>query len=187
MLKENSYLTTFDTYMQHAVDALAQEFQGIRTNRASVGLLEPLRVEVYGSSTPIQQVSTITTPDARTIVVQVWDKSATKAVEKAIRESDLGLNPAVDGQTIRIAMPVLTEERRHELTKVAAKYAEESKVSVRNTRRDAMDWIKKSEKNGEITEDDVHRMSDEVQKITDRHIKEIDTMLEKKQRDIMIG
>ncbi|MDR1907436.1 MAG: ribosome recycling factor, partial [Holosporales bacterium] len=155
-------LANFDARMHASVDALGQEFQGIRTNRASVGLLDPIRVEMYGAVVPIQQVGTVTAPDARTLVVQVWDKGAAKAVEKAIRDSDLGLNPSTDGQTIRVPMPSLTEERRQELTKVAAKYAEESRVAVRNVRRDAMDWIKKSEKSGEITEDDEHRLSDEI-------------------------
>jgi ribosome recycling factor len=181
----DSRLQSFDSRMCGAVDTLATEFQGIRTSRASTGLLDPIRIEMYGSLVPMQQVGTVTAPDARTLVVQVWDKGAVKAVEKAIRESDLGLNPAVDGQTIRIPMPMLTEERRQELSKVAAKYAEESRVAIRNVRRDAMDWIKKSEKDSTLTEDEAHRLSDEVQKTTDAHVKEIDAMLDKKQKDIM--
>ncbi|MDR1208648.1 MAG: ribosome recycling factor [Holosporales bacterium] len=181
----DSRLSSFDSRMQSSVDALAQELQGIRTSRASISLLDPIKVDMYGSLVPIQQVGTVAAPDARTLVIQVWDRSAVKSVEKAIRDSDLGLNPSVDGQMIRIPMPALTEERRQELSKVAAKYAEESKIAVRNVRRDAMDWIKKSEKGGAVTEDESHRLGDESQKITDAHIRDIDAMLEKKQKEIM--
>lgn len=178
-------LVSFDARMTATVEALLQEFQGIRTNRASVGLLDPLRVDAYGSLVPLQQVGTVSAPDARMLVVQVWDKSMVKAVDKAIRESDLGLNPTVDGQTLRIPMPPLTEERRQELGKVAARYAEEARVAIRNVRRDAMESLKKGEKEGTLTEDDLHRLSDETQRITDQHIKDIDSVLEKKQKDIL--
>lgn len=180
----NPLLDRFDTRMKGAVDALAQELQGIRTSRASISLLDPLKVEAYGSLVPLAQVGTVSAPDARMLVVQVWDRSMVKPVEKAIRESDLGLNPAVDGQTVRIPMPPLTEERRQELSKVAAKYAEEAKVAVRNVRRDALDSFKKSEKEGELTEDDLRRLTDETQKLTDQRIKTIEDLLEKKQKDI---
>ncbi|MDR0631608.1 MAG: ribosome recycling factor [Holosporales bacterium] len=187
MSKDNvdSRLSSFDSRMHYSVEALSQELQGVRTSRASIGLLDPIKVDMYGSFIPIQQVGTVSAPDARTLVIQVWDRNSVKAVEKAIRDSELGLNPSVDGQTIRIPMPTLTEERRQELSKVAAKYAEESKVAVRNVRRDAMDWVKKSQKSGELTEDEEHRLADEIQKLTDGHIKDIDVMLEKKQKDIM--
>lgn len=178
-------LTSFDMRMKNTVESLLQELQGVRTNRASINLLDPLRIDAYGNYVSIQQVGTVSAPEARMLVVQVWDKGMVKAVEKAIRESDLGLNPSIDGQTIRIPMPLLTEERRQELTKVAAKYAEEAKVAIRNIRRDAMDWLKKSEKDGDLTEDDLHRLGDETQKLTDNHIKNIDNILEKKQKDIM--
>ncbi|MDR1597595.1 MAG: ribosome recycling factor [Holosporales bacterium] len=178
-------LSDFDARMCASEDALAQEFQGIRTNRASTSLLDPIRVDVYSSLVPLQQVGTVSAPDARTLVIQVWDKSAVKAVEKAIRESDLGLNPSSEGQNIRIPMPPLTEERRVELSKIAAKYAEETRVAIRNVRRDAMDWIKKNQKSGVLTEDDEHRLGDEIQKITDCHVKNVDVALDKKQKDIM--
>lgn len=185
MAKVDARLVHFNERMDAAVEALQQEFQGIRTNRASTSLLDPLRVEAFGSFLPIQQLGTVSAPDARMLVVQVWDKTMVKAVEKAIRESDLGLNPSVEGQTIRLPMPPLTEERRQELGKVAARYAEESRIGIRNVRREAMETLKKGEKDGSITEDELHRLSDEVQKLTDSHIKEIDSTLEKKQKDIM--
>ncbi|MDR0632872.1 MAG: ribosome recycling factor [Holosporales bacterium] len=178
-------LADFDAKMQNSVAILVREFSGIRASRASSGLLDTVRVEMYGSLVPIQQVGTISAPEARMLVVQVWDKSLVKQVEKAIRESDLGLNPAIDGQLIRIPMPTLSEERRQELSKVAARLAEETKIAVRNVRRDAMELLKKKEKAHEITEDDLHRLSDTVQKITDSRIGEIEDILEKKQKDIM--
>lgn len=171
--------------MQGALDALHKEFSGLRTGRASVGLLEPLMVEAYGSKMPITQVGTLGTPDARTLSVQVWDKGMVKAVEKAIRESDLGLNPMPDGQTIRVPMPELSQERRQELTKVAAKYAEQGRVAVRNVRRDGMDALKKLEKEGDISEDDHRRLSTEVQTLTDGFIKNIDEALSHKEQDIL--
>ncbi|GHS92668.1 ribosome-recycling factor [Alphaproteobacteria bacterium] len=176
----------FEKSMQTAVSALLQEFQGIRTSRATSGLLDPLRVEAYGNLVPVQQVGAVSVPDARTLVVQVWDKETVKAVEKAIRESDLGLNPVADGQTLRIPMPPLTEERRQELAKIASKYAEEAKIAIRNVRRDAIDWIKKSEKTGEVTEDEQHHLQDEAQKMTDDNIRDVDTALEKKRKDIFV-
>lgn len=179
-------LQDFDARMTATVDALGREFQGIRTNRASTGLLDPLRVEAYGSPVPLQQVANISAPDARMLLVQVWDKSMVKSVEKVIRESDLGLNPSVEGQTIRIPMPPLTEERRLELGKIAARYAEEARVAIRNIRREAMDSLKKAEKGGELTEDDLRRLSDEAQKMTDFHIQNVDAALDKKQKDILI-
>lgn len=178
-------LVDFDGKMTSSVESLGREFQGIRTSRASTGLLDPLRVEAYGSLVPLQQVANISAPDARMLLVQVWDKSMVKAVEKAIRESDLGLNPSVEGQSLRIPMPPLTEERRQELGKVAARYAEEARVVIRNIRREAMDTLKKSEKEGSLTEDELHRLSDEVQKLTDQHIRDIDAALDRKQKDIL--
>lgn len=171
--------------MQGALDAAHKEFSGLRTGRASVGLLEPLMVDVYGSQMPITQVGTLGTPDARTLSVQVWDKGSVKAVEKAIRESDLGLNPMADGQTIRVPMPELSAERRQELTKVAAKYAEQGRIAVRNVRRDGMDSLKKLEKEGEISEDDHRRFSAEIQNLTDSFIKKIDEALAQKEQDIL--
>lgn len=182
----NPLLSDFDNRMEIAVENLTKEFSGLRTNRASASLLDTIKVEVYGSFMPIQQVGTISVPEARMLVVQVWDKSMVKAVEKAIRESDLGLNPSSEGQNIRIPMPSLSEERRQDLVKVASRFAEESKVAIRNVRRDAMEMLKKQEKANEITEDDLRKLSDDVQKITDLHTKVIDDLLAKKQKDIMM-
>ena len=149
------------------------------------GLLDGIMVEAYGSPTPLAQVGTVSVPDARTLSVSVWDRGLAKAVEKAIMESDLGLNPASDGQLIRIPIPPLSEERRKELTKVAGKYSENSKVAVRNIRRDAMDEIKKLKKDNAISEDDEKRFENEVQKLTDEAIKKIDTLLASKEKDIL--
>lgn len=171
--------------MDGALDVLVREFTGLRTGRASVNLLDGIKVEAYGSYTPLNQVGNVTAPEARLLTVQVWDRSMVKAVEKAIREANLGLNPLVDGQAIRVPLPPLTEERRQELTKIAAKYAEEAKISVRNVRRDAMEMLKKLEKESDISEDEHHRLSDEVQKLTDARIKKIDDQLGAKQKDIM--
>ena len=171
--------------MQGALESLLKEFSGLRTGRASVALLEPLTVDAYGSQMPITQVGTLGTPDARTLSVQVWDKTMVKAVEKAIRESNLGLNPMVDGQNIRVPMPELSMERRQELTKVAAKYAEQGRVAIRNVRRDGMDSLKKLEKESSISEDDQRRFSTEIQTLTDSFIKKIDEALSQKDKDIL--
>ena len=171
--------------MDSALEVLRREFAGLRTGRASASLLEPLTVEAYGSQMPMNQVGTIAVPESRMLSVQVWDKSMVKAVEKAIRDSGLGLNPMVEGQLVRVPIPELNEERRQELTKVAGKYAEESRVAVRNVRRDGMDKLKKMEKNSEISEDDHHFWSNEVQSLTDEHVKKIDEMLSTKQQEVM--
>ena len=168
--------------MDGAVDVLVKEYAGLRTGRASASLLDPVTVEVYGSRMPINQVGTVNVPEPRLVVVQVWDATAVKSVEKAIREAGLGLNPQPDGTTIRIPIPDLSEERRKELQKVAGKYAEAARVSVRNVRRDAMDSIKKQDK---VSEDEQKRQSDETQKLTDDAIKKIDTMLADKEKDVM--
>jgi len=171
--------------MQGAVDNLRTEFAGLRTGRASASLLEPIQVDVYGASMPINQVATISVPEARMISVSVWDKSNASSVEKAIRNAGLGLNPIAEGTTIRVPLPELNEERRRELTRVAGKYAEQARVAIRNVRRDGMDSIKKSEKDGEIGKDDLKRLEDEVQKVTDHYIAEVDTALENKEGEIM--
>lgn len=178
-------LTELSRRMDGAIDVLSREFSGLRTGRASVNLLDAVKVDVYGSIMPVNQVGTIGTPEPRLITVQVWDKNMVKVVEKAIRESNLGLNPSSDGQLIRIPLPQMTEERRHELTKVAGKYAEDARISVRNVRRDGMEMLKKLEKDGDISEDEHHRLSAEVQTLTDNHIKKIDDSLAGKQKDIM--
>ena len=171
--------------MDGAVETLKGEFQGLRTGRAHSSLLEPVRVKAYGSEMPINQVGTVSVPEARMLSVQVWDRSLTSAVEKAIRDSGLGLNPQAEGQVIRVPIPQLSEERRKELSKVAGKYAEQARIAVRNVRRDGMEALKKQAKEGEISEDDQKRLSDKLQKATDEHIKMIDDMLESKEKEIM--
>ncbi len=171
--------------MDGALDVLKKEFGGLRTGRASATILDPVQVEAYGAMTPLNQVAGVSVPEPRMIVVQVWDRGVVKAVDKAIREAGLGLNPQTEGQTIRLPMPELTQERRKELTKVAHKYAEAAKISVRNVRRDGMEGLKKAEKKGEITEDEHRRFSTEIQTKTDDHVKKIDDMLAQKEQEIM--
>lgn len=174
----------YDEMMQASVDALKREFSGLRTGRASAHLLDPLQVSVYGAKMPITQVATVSTPEPRLISVQVWDKSNVGAVEKAIRESNLGLNPVIDGQILRLPIPALTAERRQELVKIAHKYAEQSKVSVRNVRRDGMDDLKKLEKDSAISQDEQRTLSNEVQEMTDKYIKMIDELTSTKEKEI---
>ena len=171
--------------MHGAVEALKHDLGGLRTGRASAGLLDPIMVDAYGSSTPLNAVAAISVPEPRMIAVNVWDKGVVVSVEKAIRASGLGLNPVVDGQTLRIPIPPLTEERRRDLAKLAGKYAEQQKVAVRNVRRDANDDLKKAEKAGEISQDEQKKMEAEVQKDTDAAIKRIDEALKAKEVEIM--
>ena len=171
--------------MNGAVATLKQEFAGLRTGRASAALLDPVMVEAYGSPTPISQVGTISVPEPRLITVQVWDKQLAKAVDKAIRDAGLGLNPQMDGQLLRIPIPELNEERRKELAKLAHKYAEQARVAVRNVRRDGMEILKKLEKDHKIGQDDHHKLGDELQKLTDAHIRDIDQALHGKEQEIM--
>lgn len=178
-------LDDIERRMDGAVTALKTEFAGLRTGRASASLLEPIQVEAYGARMPLNQVGTISVPEPRMISVQVWDRSMTKAVERAIRESDLGLNPQSDGQLIRVPLPDLSEERRSELVKVASKYAESARVAVRNVRRDGMDHLKKMEKDSDISQDDRRLYEDEIQELTDKHVKSIDEALASKEKDIM--
>ncbi len=170
--------------MESALETLKREFAGLRTGRASPGLLEPVRVEAYGSEMPLAQVGTIGVPEPRMITVQVWDRSLVGAVERAIRDAGLGLNPSSDGQLVRVPIPILTEERRTELAKAAGRYAEGSRVAVRGVRRDGMDQIKAFEKKHDISEDDAADWSSEVQKLTDHFIKRIDELLAEKEKDI---
>ena len=174
-----------DRRMNGAVATLKSELAGLRTGRASAALLDPVKVEAYGNNVPINQVGSIATPEARMITVQVWDKGLAKAVDKAIRDAGLGLNPQMDGQLLRIPLPELNQERRKELSKLAAKYAEAARVSVRNVRRDGMDLLKRLEKDGKIGQDDHHTKGDELQKLTDAHVKDIDTALHTKEQEIM--
>lgn len=171
--------------MDGALATLGKEFGSLRTGRASTNLFDAVQVEAYGSMVPMNQVGNVTAPEARMLVVSVWDKSMVKAVEKAIRESDMGLNPAVDGQTIRVPIPAPSEDRRKEMVKTAHKYAESAKVAVRNVRRDGMDELKKQEKEKKISEDEQRTQSDKVQKLTDDYVKKIDELLVVKEKDIM--
>ena len=171
--------------MKGAITALSHEFGGLRTGRASASLLEPVSVEAYGTQMPMDQVGTISVPEPRMLSVQVWDKGMVGAVEKAIRNANLGLNPIIDGQLLRIPIPELNEERRVELTKVAHRYAEQARVAVRNVRRDGMEFLKKSEKSGHMSEDEHRMWSDEIQKMTDETIKQIDEALSTKEGEIM--
>ncbi|WP_425990829.1 ribosome recycling factor [Brevundimonas sp. TWP2-3-2] len=178
-------LKTYRDRMDKAVSSLKEEFQGLRTGRANAGLLDPVQVQAYGSSSPLNAVAAISVPEPRMISVSVWDKTMVGPVEKAIRAAGLGLNPIVDGQTLRIPVPPLTEERRKDLAKLAGKYAETQKISVRNVRRDANDDLKKAEKAGDISQDEQKKMETEVQKDTDAAIKRIDETLKTKEVEIM--
>jgi ribosome recycling factor len=178
-------LDDYKKRMDGALTALTHEFGGLRTGRASPTLLDPITVEAYGAVSPLNQVAGVSVPEPRMISVQVWDRSVVQAVDKAIRSANLGLNPIIDGQTLRIPIPPLTGERRTELSKVAAKYAEQQRVAVRNIRRDAMDHLKKLEKDHVISEDEHKKHGVEVQKATDDHIKKIDDMLRHKEEEIM--
>ena len=171
--------------MRGAVEALKREFGGLRTGRASVSLLEPLVVEAYGASMPINQIGTIGAPEARLLTVQVWDRTNVRAVERAILESGLGLNPSVDGQLVRVPIPELSEERRAELAKVAHRYAEGARVAVRNVRRDGMDTLRRMEKEGELSQDDHRLWAAEIQDLTDRYVGEVDSTASAKESEIM--
>src|ERR671917_2029047 len=182
--------TTFDLAdvkrrMQGAINAFKNDLASLRTGRASANLLDPIQVDAYGTAMPITQVATVSVPEPRLLSVQVWDRSMVAAVEKAIRESDLGLNPQTEGQTIRLRIPEMTEQRRKEMVKVAHKYAEEARIAVRHVRRDGLDLLKKLEKDGTIGQDDEKRQADQVQKATDQAIAEVDSVLATKEKEIM--
>ena len=178
-------LSDLERRMKGAVEVLRQEFGGLRTGRASASLLDPLQVDAYGSQMPLNQLGTVSVPEARMLSVQVWDKTMVAAVEKSIRSSGLGLNPIVDGQVLRLPIPELTEERRVEIGKIANKYAEQARVAVRNVRRDGMDQLKKLEKDGEISEDEQKFYGKDVQKMTDDTIAAIDQLFTEKEEEIM--
>ena len=171
--------------MDTAIDVLKKEFAGLRTGRASASLLDPVMVEAYGATMPLVQLATISVPEPRLLTVQVWDKAMVKAVEKAIRDAGLGLNPAAEGQNVRVPIPPLNEERRAELVKVAHRYTEQAKVSVRNVRRDGMDALKKMEKDGLINQDQQRQHGQDVQGMTDGHIQRVDDVLAAKEKEIM--
>ncbi len=171
--------------MNGAVDSLKSDLSGLRTGRANVALLDPVVAEVYGAMMPLNQVATVSAPEPRMLSVQVWDKSNTTAVEKGIAKAGLGLNPMTDGQTIRLPIPDLTEERRRELAKLAGQYAEKARIAIRNVRRDGMESLKEDEKKKEISEDERKRMEDDVQKLTDKYVAEADAAAEAKEKEIM--
>ncbi len=171
--------------MDGAIGVLRSEFGGLRAGRASTSLLEPVQVDAYGARMAMSQVGTISAPEPRLLTVQVWDNGLVTSVEKAIRESDLGLNPQTEGQVIRVPIPELDEERRQELVKVAHKYAEQARVAVRNVRRDGMESLKKMEKDGDISKDEHRAWSDDIQKMTDSHVSGIDEALQHKEQEIL--
>jgi ribosome recycling factor len=178
-------LSECDSRMNKALDALKNELVKIRTGRASTALLDTVRVEAYGQMSPINQIASLSVPDAHTITIQPWDKSMLSHIEKAIKAANLGLNPMNDGQLIRVPMPPLTEERRKEIVKLVKKFGEEAKVSVRNARRDAMESLKKSEKDAGFSEDERKRAEDDVQKRTDGKVKEVDNVVASKEKEVM--
>jgi ribosome recycling factor len=178
-------LTDLAKRMDGAVEVLRKELQGLRTGRASASLLEPITVEAYGQAMPLAQCATINVPEPRLITVQVWDRGLVKAVDKAIRNAGLGLNPVGEGQLLRVPLPELSQERRTELVKVAHKYAEQARIAVRNVRHDGMNSLKRMEKDGELSQDEAKRVSDEIQKLTDQHIAAINDVLAQKEKDIL--
>jgi ribosome recycling factor len=171
--------------MDGAIESFKGNLSGLRTGRASTGLVENLKVEVYGSMMPLNQLASINIPEPRTISISVWDANNADSVSKAIQTSELGLSPNVEGNVIRLNLPDLTEERRKELVKIAGNYAEQSRIAVRNVRKDGMDQVKKEEKDGDISEDEMHAFSDDIQKLTDEHVGQIDSLLSDKEKDIM--
>ena len=174
----------FTDKMEKTCSVLVESFNAVRAGRANAAVLDQIEVEYYGTPTPIKQIASIASPDARTLLIQPWDASALKNIEKAILVSDLGINPQNDGRSIRLVFPQLTEERRKELAKQVRKYGEEAKVAVRNVRRDAMDKFKKQQKKSEITEDDLKDLEKDLQKLTDDYIKEVDKLTEKKEKEL---
>ena len=182
---EKPQISRYRDRMDKAVAALKEEFSSLRTGRANAGLLDQVMVDAYGSKTPISQLGAISVPEPRSITVSVWDKAVVVSVEKAIRNAGLGLNPVVEGQNLRIPVPPLTEERRRDLAKLAGKYAEQQKIAVRNVRRDAMDDLRKAEKDSVISQDEQKRLEAEVQKLTDEAVKRVDEALKTKEQEIM--
>jgi ribosome recycling factor len=184
-MPEDTFLKDLRRRMDGAVEVLRKEFGGLRTGRASASLLEPVSVGAYGGTVPLNQLANISVPEPRMITVQVWDRAMVKAVDKAIREAGLGLNPQTEGQVIRVPIPDLNEERRRELTRVTAKYAEQARVSVRNVRRDGVELLRRQEKDSEISQDQQRKLQQEVQHLTDDYIKRIDDALAQKDREIL--
>ena len=183
MLKDE--YKVYEEKMKKSIESVANDFAAVRAGRANASVLNRIHVDYYGTPTPIQQIASVGSPDPRTLVITPWDASALKAIEKAILESDLGINPQNDGKAIRLSFPQLTEERRKDLTKQVRKYAEDAKVAVRNIRRDAVDYVKKAQKKGELTEDDQKKAEKDIQDLTDKHVKKIDEMCAKKEKELM--
>lgn len=183
MLKDEYKI--FEDKMKKSIDSVAADFAAVRAGRANAAVLDRIMVDYYGTPTPIQQIASIGSPDPRSLVIQPWDVSAVKAIEKAIQESDLGINPANDGKVLRLLFPQLTEERRKELTKLIGKYAEGGKVAIRNIRRDALEKFKKMQKDGEITEDDLKLAEKDIQKLTDEMTKKVDELYSAKEKELM--
>jgi ribosome recycling factor len=184
-MSEDSLLKDLGRRMDGALDVLRKEFGGLRTGRASASLLEPIMVSAYGGTMPINQLANVSVPEPRMITVQVWDRALVKAVDKAIRESGLGLNPQTEGQVMRVPIPDLNEERRRELTRVTAKYAEQARVSVRNVRRDGIEMLRRQEKDGVISQDQQRKLQQDIQHLTDDAIRRIDETLGQKDREIL--
>jgi ribosome recycling factor len=184
-MPEDALLKDLRRRMDGALEVLRKEFGGLRTGRASASLLEPITVAAYGGTMPINQVANVSVPEPRMITVQVWDRAMVKAVDKAIREAGLGLNPQTEGQVIRVPIPDLNEERRRELTKVTARYAEQARVSVRNVRRDGVDLLRRREKEADISQDQQRKLQQDVQHLTDEYIERIDDALAQKDREIL--
>lgn len=174
----------FERKMTKTIQVLESQFDAVRAGKANIAVLNPISVDYYGTPTPVSQIASISTPDARTIAIQPWDASALKLIEKAILASDLGINPTNDGRVIRLGFPQLTEERRKELVKQVRKYGEDGKIAVRNVRRDAIDKFKTMKKNNEVTEDDVKNMEKDIQKLTDDYIKEVENATAKKEKEL---
>ncbi len=184
-MPEDALLKDLRRRMDGALEVLRKEFGGLRTGRASASLLEPVTVAAYGGTSPLNQLANVSVPEPRMITVQVWDRALVKAVDKAIREAGLGLNPQTEGQTIRVPIPDLNEERRRELTRVSAKYAEQARVAVRNVRRDGIEVLKRREKDAEISQDEQRKLQQDVQHLTDGYIGRIDEALAQKDREIL--
>ncbi len=176
---------SYEEKMDKTLNNLKKEYLGLRTGRASASLLEPVAVDAYGAKVPINQVGNINVPESRLITVQVWDESLVQSVEKAIRNSELGLNPMIEGNNIRVPIPELSQERRIEIVKVASKYSEDAKITVRNIRRDAMDKIKEEEKQKSISKDDSFQLSEQIQKLTDKYVEKIENIFQDKEKDIL--
>lgn len=184
-MAQDELLKDLGRRMDGAIEVLRKEFGGLRTGRASTSLLEPVTVSAYGGTVPLAQVASVNVPEPRMITVQVWDRGVVKAVDKAIREAGLGLNPQTEGQTIRVPIPELNQERRRELTRVAAKYAEDARVAVRKVRQHGIEALRRLEKDGEISQDEQRKVQQDVQRLTDDHIKRIDETLAQKDKEIL--